>query len=248
MRGREKMENTLYIALSRQSAIRREMSVIANNIANMNTTAYKGEKMMFVDHLVKSKGGDRLISEKLAFVRDIAQYQDFSEGSIVETHNDLDVALHGDGFFVLETERGTRYTRNGRFQLNEEGKLINADGHAVLSDAGQPFFFTPNESVIDIGKDGTISTQNGPIGKLDIVSFENRQRLQKEPGGLYVGGGEATPMEEPHVVQGALEGSNVNPMIEMTKMIESQRAYSSIKSFIEKEDQRIQKLNQLMAR
>jgi len=224
------------------------MAVIANNIANMNTTAYKGEKMMFVDHLVKSKGGDRLISEKLAFVRDIAQYQDFSEGAFSETHNDLDVALHGDGFFVIETEQGTRYTRNGHFQLNEEGKLITSDGNAVLSDAGQPFFFAPNESRIDISRDGTVATTNGAVGRLDIVTFENSQRLQKEPNGLYTTQGEATPMENPHVIQGSLEGSNVNPMIEMTKMIESQRAYSSIKSFIDKEDQRMRKVNELIIR
>lgn len=242
------MENTLYIALSRQSAIKREMAVIANNMANMNTTAYKGEKMMFVDHLVKSKGGDRLTGEKLAYVRDIAQYQDFSEGAIVQTHNDLDVALHGDGFFVVETPQGARYTRNGHFQLNEEGKLITSDGHAVLSDAGQPLFFAPNESQIDISRDGTVSTSNGALGRLDVVKFENSQLLQKEPNGLYTTSGEATPLEDPHVIQGSLEGSNVNPMIEMTKMIESQRAYTSIKSFIDKEDQRMRKVNELVVR
>jgi len=242
------MENTLYIALSRQSAIRREMSVIANNMANMNTTAYKGEKMMFVDHLVKSKGGERLLPQKLAYVRDVAQYQNFKEGSINQTHNDLDLALHGDGFFVLETPQGTRYTRNGHFQLNEEGQLITSNGHPVLSDAGQPFFFTPNESQIDISRDGTVSTSNGPIGKLDIVTFENKQRLQKEPNGHYVTSEEATPVESPHVIQGSLEGSNINPIIEMTKMIESQRAYTSIKSFIDKEDQRMRKVADLIRR
>jgi len=224
------------------------MSVIANNMANMNTTAYKGEKMMFVDHLVKSKGGERLLPQKLAYVRDIAQYQNFNEGAINQTHNDLDLALHGDGFFVLETPQGTRYTRNGHFQLNEEGQLITSDGNPVLSDAGQPFFFAPNESQIDISRDGTVSTSNGPIGKLDIVTFENKQRLQKEPNGHYITSEEAIPVETPHVIQGSLEGSNVNPIIEMTKMIESQRAYTSIKSFIDKEDKRMSAVAELIRR
>ena len=107
------MENSAYIALSRQDTLKREMAVIANNLANMNTTAYKGEKMMFVEHLTKSKGGDRLTPVKLAFARDVAQYTDTTEGPIRSTGNPLDIAVKNEGFFIVETPDGQRCVQGG---------------------------------------------------------------------------------------------------------------------------------------
>ena len=238
------MENTAYIALSGQSALKREMSVIANNLANMNTTAYKGEKMMFVEHLVKSKGGGNFIPQKLTYTRDVAQYQNFKEGPIKHTGNPLDVAIHGDGYFVIDTPDGERYSRNGHFSLNNEGQLVNLNNQAILSDAGTPFFFSPEDTNIQITADGLISTRNGEIGKIRIVKFDTPQNLQKTASGLYATEDQAVDVNNPNLQQKSLESSNVNPMSEITKMINVQRAYDSVRTFIDKEDQRQKRMVQ----
>tara|TARA_B100000315_G_scaffold250360_1_gene283030 strand:+ start:1091 stop:1825 length:735 start_codon:yes stop_codon:yes gene_type:complete len=241
------MENSAYIALSRQGALRRELDVVANNIANMNTTAYKGESMMFVEHLVKSRGSESFIPQKLAFARDVAQYQNLEEGPVKMTGNPLDIAIHGDGYFVIDTEDGERYTRNGRLNLNEEGQLVNQNNLPILSSAGTPFFFSPDDKDISVGSDGTVSSNNGQVGKIKIVKFDDPQSLQKRAGGLLFTEAQATEVENPGVLQGALEGSNVKPIIEITKMIQVQRAYDSVRSFIDKEDQRQKRMIQQLA-
>lgn len=224
------------------------MNVIAHNIANMNTTGFKSEKMMFIQHLEKSRGGENILGEKIAYVRDIATVRDLSEGGLVKTGNPLDLALSGDGYFVVETATGELFTRNGRFRLDEAGQLVNQQGNAVLSDGGQPFFFAPGDSEITISRDGTITTQNGALGRLQIVTFENQQELTALAGGLYSSKLEPTDAENPDVVQGMLESSNVQPIIEMTKMISVSRAYESIKRLIEREDERIKTMIEEMAR
>lgn len=236
------MENTAFIALSRQDALQRQMSMIANNVANMNTTAFKGEKMMFVEHLVRSRGGERILGEKLAYVRDIATMRDVTEGPLVQTGNPLDVAIHGNGYFVLETEDGERYTRNGNFRLDEQGQLVTQHGHKVLSDGGQPFFFGPTDTDITIARDGTVSTANGEVGKLRIAAFDNEQEVRLVAGGLLSSEAAPTNVERVDVVQGALEGSNVEPVVEMARMIEVQRAYEGVKNLIEREDDRIKRM------
>lgn len=241
------MENTGFIALSRQDALKRQMSVVANNIANMNTTAFKGEKMMFVEHLVRSRGGERILGEKLAYVRDIATMRDVTEGPLVQTGNPLDVAIHGNGYFVVETESGERYTRNGNFRLDEQGQLITQHGHKVLSDGGQPFFFGPADTAITISRDGTVSTVNGELGKLRIVAFENEHEAKLVAGGLLSAEAAPTNVERIEVVQGALEGSNVEPVIELARMIEVHRAYEGVKNVIEREDDRIKRMVREMA-
>ncbi len=236
------METSAYIALSRQGALRREMDVIANNLANMNTTAFKGEKMMFVEHLVKSRGSESFIPAELSFTRDVAQYRDMGAGPIKTTGNPLDVALQRDGYFVVETPGGERFTRNGRFTLDNEGQLVTEHGYPVLSSAGTPFFLGPEDKDIHFGGDGTVSTANGELGKIRVVKFEDRQNLEKQAGGLWNTSQTPEDLEKPEVVQGALESSNVNAIIEVTKMIDVHRAYDSVKSFIEKEDQRQKKM------
>lgn len=240
------MENTLFIALSRQATLRREMTSVANNIANMNTPAYKGEKMMFVEHLVRSKGGERIMGDKLAFVRDLAQYRDLSEGTFSETGNPLDLAIHGDGYFTVSTENGNRYTRNGHFQLNADGVVVTSDGHPVLMDDGSEIQTDPGNSRIEISRSGMIYTDAGEIGKLAITKFENEQELMMVSSTLFSSEQTGTQVEVPDVFQGRLEGSNVQPIIEMTRMIEVHRSYNRAKDMIDKEDDRIKKMAQLI--
>ncbi|SCA57885.1 Flagellar basal-body rod protein FlgF [Candidatus Terasakiella magnetica] len=235
------MENSLLIALSRQTTLKREMASVANNIANMNTHAYKRESMMFDDYLMRSKGGDAIMGDKLMFVRDVSQYRDMSEGSLEETGNPLDVAVHGEGFFVVETEGGNRYTRNGHFQLNDEGVVVTSDGNPVLTEDGEQIQTNPTDTRIEISRTGQIYTDAGEIGKLGIVQFENPQFMKKVSNTLYSSADAGTQVEMPHVIQGKLELSNVQPIIEMTRMIEVHRSYEKAKNLVTKEDERMRK-------
>jgi flagellar basal-body rod protein FlgF len=242
------MESSLLIALSRQTTLRREMASVANNIANMNTQAYKGEKMMFADHMVRSKSENSILGDKLSFVRDIAQYRDLSEGTMQETGNPLDVAIHGDGYFTVQTPEGNRYTRNGHFQLNNEGIIVNTDGHPVLTDNGDKVQTTPGNSRLEISRNGVITTDAGAVGKLALVEFKNPQELDKVSNTLFTSKESGTQVASPHVIQGTLEGSNVQPIIEMTRMIDVQRAYENAKKLVDSEDERIKKTTAILDR
>jgi len=240
------VEATTYIALSRQGGLRRQMDIVANNLANMSTSGYKSEKMMFVEHLVKSKNQDSALGQKNAYVRDIATRRDFSEGSLETTNNPLDLGITGDGFFTIQTELGNRYTRNGHFQLDQEGQLVTETGDPVLADGDTPIFFAPGDTKIVITRDGTLSTQNGELGKLAIVTFENLQNLKPGASGLFRGG-TPIPVEYPNIHQGMLEGSNVKPIIEMSYMIGVHRAYDNVKIFMEREDERMREMAKSLA-
>lgn len=242
------MENTSYISLSSQAALRRQMDTIATNIANLNTTAYKAERNMFVQHLVKSPGGDRLVSPRLAFVRDIAQYTDHSEGSVTPTNNPLDLALPGKGYFQIQTPDGVRFTRNGHFRMDATGQVVTEQGYAVLSDGGAPITLPTNASRIEIARDGSISTETGAAGRFGIVDFENLQALEKMGGGLMRTDATPQPIQRPEIMQGALEASNVTAVTELSQMIDVQRAYEGVKNFIEREDDRQKKMFVLMTR
>ncbi len=224
------------------------MDIVAHNIANMNTVGFKGEDMMFVEHLVKSRGGEQLLGAKLAYARDISTMTNFSEGPIETTGNPLDLAITGDGFFVVQTQDGERYTRNGRFKLDETGQLVNQNGQPVLSGGGQPFVFAPEDTQITVSRDGTISTNNGNLGKIKLVRFENPQLLKRSAGGLYSSEAAPIDVEQPAIAQGMLEGSNVQPIFEMAKMIEVHRTYESVRTFIEREDDRMRNMIREMAR
>ena len=234
------MENSLYVALSRQSDLRRQMDTVSNNLANMSTTGFKGERVMFVEHLVKSKGGENLLTPKLSYVRDIATMTDTSTGPIEQTGNPLDIAIQGEGYFVVQAIDGERFTRNGRFQLDNGGQLVNQLGQPVLAEGGAPVVFAPEDSEIVISRDGTISTNNGELGKLRVVTFENDQNLERTAGAQFIADENNQPedAEDVDMVQGALEGSNIEPILEMANMINVHRSYDAVRKFIDREDQR----------
>jgi flagellar basal-body rod protein FlgF len=224
------------------------MDIVANNIANMNTNGFKGERVMFVEHLVKSPGGQKLLGGKLSFVRDISTMLDFSEGPVERTGNPLDLAINGNGYFVVQTEDGERYTRNGRFKLDDGGQLVNQNGEPLLSSGNQPFFLGPEDTEVTISRDGTVATNNGDLGRIKLVDFENPQQLKRSAGGLFSTDEAPRDVESPEIAQGMLEGSNVQPIFEMTKMIEIHRQYDSVRNFIEREDERMRNMVREMGR
>lgn len=235
------MENTSYIALSRQNALWRQLDVIATNMANANTPAYKAEQMMFREFLVDTRSSNRATGGKLSFVQDTALLRDTREGPLTKTDNPLDVGIHGDGYFQIETQAGMRYTRNGHFRLDETGMLVNTQGFAVMDKNDQPIIFAPNETRIAIAGDGTVSTENGVVANLKVVRFANEQNLRKAGDSLYETTDAAEVIQRPQVVQGMMEESNVQPVVEITRMTELLRQYQAAQNMIDKEHERTMK-------
>ena len=245
------MENVQIIALSKQIALRRQMDVVANNVANINTTGFKAEALLFEEYqmpVARNNGfynNDRILS----YTQDWATISNFSAGAIVQTGNALDVALQGNGFLSIETEAGERYSKNGELKLDDTGLLVTNEGNPVLSEGGQ-IRFSPDEKDITIDAQGNIMTSAGIKGRLKIVSFESPQGLAREGANLFAG---ADPLQDllTTVSQGALERSNISGVSEMAEMIRVNRAYQALsqmqKSQAELRQKAIQKLGSLQA-
>ncbi|MBX6322123.1 MAG: flagellar basal-body rod protein FlgF [Rhodospirillaceae bacterium] len=227
------MDNASYIVLSRQAALSRQIDVIANNIANGSTPAFKGESVVFTEYLEKVAGGP-----SLSFVQDRGTARNTTEGPLTATNNPLDLAIRGEGYFVVQTARGNRYTRAGNFSLDAQGRLVTHDGDPVLSTTGTPFTLRPTDGPMTVSRDGVVSAGQRVLGRLDIVTFARPQLLQATAGGLYTTTESPTPVAKPDVVQGMLEGSNVEPIIEMTRMIELMRSFKAAQVMLEAEDDR----------
>ena len=221
------MENALVIALSRQTVMERHMEVIANNIANASTPGFKGEQLMFVEYLARTAKG-----EESSYVQDLAVVRNYSEGKMVETGNKLDLAIHGKGWFVVDTPEQRAYTRNGHFSLNERGEIVTPAGHPILSAAGTPITLQPDDTDVQISADGTVSTAAGVRGRLDIVAFENETVLDKASNSLFVTDAAPDNALTARVVQGMVEGSNVEPIVEVSNMIVALRSYQSAQEVI----------------
>jgi flagellar basal-body rod protein FlgF len=232
------MDQPGYIILSRLSAQLRATQVLANNIANADTPGYRAERPIFATHLNPMR--DEAGSLGIAYSLDRATWRDLQQGPLATTGNPLDVALRGEGYFVVETPRGERYTRAGRFTLNEEGRLTDSDGHALLDTRGAPMAFAPGDSRIEIQGDGTIRTENGVVGRLRVVRFEDPQRLRPEGNRLFAADEPAEDVARPQLVQGAVEGSNVSAISEITRLTEEVRRFQFAAQLAEREGERLQ--------
>ncbi len=224
------MENTLYIALTRQMAMEQKMDVLANNLANSSSAGYKGERILFVEYLSEPDSNGTV-----SLVQDLSVIRDYSQGPLKSSSNPLDVAIEGKGWFVIETEQGRFYTRDGSFRLDSEGQLVNSSGHPVLDDSGEPIVFTPEDTNVKIASDGTISTSRGKRGRIGVVSFADNNVLQKIGGNLYATGETPEKTLDASVVQGMIEQANVKAITEVTSMIEALRGYQAAQKLIEAE-------------
>lgn len=231
------VENAQLISLSRQMALQRQMDVVANNMANINTTGFKSENVLFEEY-VMPVARDRdfpRFDQPLSYVQDWATIHDLSGGAMVQTGNDLDVGLNGDGFFAVQTAGGERWTRSGAFQLSANGTLVDVNGNPVLGQGG-PIQFGPEETSIMVGADGSISSSAGPKGRLRLVEFANAQQLTREGNNLFAGG---TPIAATNTraMQGFIERSNVSGVTEMAEMIRVTRAYEAAANLAQKQDE-----------
>lgn len=219
------MDNTLLIGLSHQIAAYRSMDVIANNIANASTPGYKRESVKFEEYVENAppvEGQDAQTS--LSFVQDAGTGRDLGEGPIEKTSAPFDLAINGPGYFTVKTANGDRYTRNGHFTLDSEGRLATQDGDLLQGEGGE-ITVTSDDGDIQIADDGTITGAKGQLGKLKLVQFDNEPALQKQGASLYATNQQPKTVESPNIKQGALESSNVEPVVEISHMLEVTRAY-----------------------
>lgn len=236
------MDNTNYIALSRQMALWKQMDIVSNNMANMNTAGFKQDDALFTSYLVQTPEAKGIGSTPLYFTEDFGTFQNFAEGAITVTGNTFDVALKGDAFFCVDTDNGERYTKKGQFALDADSKLVTGDGAVVMSENNEPFFIAPGETDIRISENGDVMTENGVIGRLKLASFADNQKLLKVAGTMYEnvsGNAVAYGANNVRVIQGAIEKSNVEPIQEMTRLINLQRSYEYVQQMIDEEHDRI---------
>ncbi|MBN9600093.1 MAG: flagellar basal-body rod protein FlgF [Afipia sp.] len=240
------MENTLLVALSRQMVLERQMDVVANNVANANTNGFKADKSLFEEFLRSGAHEDNFVGNdrRVSFVNDRATIRDFASGPNLQTGNPLDVAVNGNGFLVVQTPAGERYTRDGALQINAQGQLVTNGGNLVLGTNG-PITFQATDRDINVSADGTITVREGTVtqvdsirGKLRLVTFNNPQQLVKEGANLFTApaGVAAQPDTLSRVNQGFVEKSNVNVVTEMTRLMEITRTYQSVASLMQQQN------------
>lgn len=244
------MENPTYLAINHQAALQRQMDVIANNIANASTVGFKGQRILFAEMVNGAASNPGLTQgARVAFVEEVGMLRDTREGALVPTGNPLDLAITGNAYFAVETPGGTRYTRDGRFRLGNDGRIVSQDGYALLDQGGRPLSVRPGESRVEISRSGRITTESGEIGRIQLARFENEQNMRSQGGGLYASDTEPQTAESgAEVRQGMIEGSNVQTVTEITSMIEVLRRYQSAQRIVDTEGDRSRRTIERLAK
>ena len=233
------MDSAGYVALSRQSGLMREMQIIANNVANISTTGFRREGLVFAEHVARL---DR--EPSLSLSHGNARIADLSQAGISQTGGTYDLAIQGDGFFLVMTPEGERLTRAGSFTPSAEGELVTPEGYQVLDAGGAPVFAPPGAEVA-IGADGTISANGEAVGQIGLWQPTDPLALRHRAGTLFDGGA-VEPVDTGRIMQGFLEESNVNPVAEIARMIEVQRTYELGQKFLDAEDNRARNVIQTL--
>jgi len=236
------MENASLVGLSRQVVLRRDLDIIANNVANLDTPGFRGEALLFDDFLMpvaRDPDFARPADQRIDFVLDAGSSHDFAPGAITQTGNPLDVALQGDAWFVVDANGEERYTRAGNFTVDAGGRLVTAGGLPVMSEGG-PISFGPGETDVTITPEGTVSSSAGVKGRLRLAAFDDNRVLSRIGDNLFAASNDAAPIAPAgnvRIVQGALEQSNVDGVIEMTRLIAVTRAYEQLSRLLQSQDE-----------
>jgi flagellar basal-body rod protein FlgF len=247
------MDNSLLVSLSQQLAAYRSMDVIANNLANVSTPGFKRESAKFEEYVQQVQPSEGQTGmQSVSFVKDAGVSRDISQGNIQNTGAPFDMAINGNGYFVVQTPAGLRYTRDGHFTLDASGQIVNSNGYALQGDSGA-ITITPTDMDVQIGRDGTISsTVNGlssQIGKVQLVDFPSDATLSQQGGNLYSTTQTSTAATGATIGQGMLEASNVQPVLEISHMLEVMRAYQATASLSQSQEdltrQAIDRLGQM---
>ena len=230
------MDSTGYITLTRQSGLMREMQVVANNIANAATTGYRQEGIIFSEYVQGIEGGASLSMGQGNVRRTL-----FDQGTLSQTGGTFDFAIEGDGFFLIDTPQGERLTRAGSFTPNAAGDLVTPDGYSVLDAGGAPVFVPPDARSISVSPDGMISADGNLVGQIGLVRPIEPGDMTRQSGLMFDAAGGFEPAEGARMMQGFVEESNVNPIGQLARMIEIQRAYEMGQSFLDSEDERVRR-------
>lgn len=222
------MDTTRYLALGSQIVLQRQMAQIANNLANTSTTGYRAEHNRFEQQLVHQS-----ILSDITFVQEATPVRDLTAGVIASTGNMFDLAIAGSGYLTVATPDGIRFTRSGNLTLNSEGQVVNVMGNPLLDDSGSPIVLAPDDRQITIADDGTVSARSGRIGRIAIVDFADERQLERQGDGLYRSAAAPQPGTDGKLVQAALEGSNVQPILEMTTMLATVRAFEGAQRLLD---------------
>ncbi len=210
------MQSNFYVGLSGQMTVERRLTTIAQNIANMNTAGYKAEGVTF--DTVLSQTGDTPV----AFSANGADYIDRAGGERTKTDNPLDVAVQGDAWFGVKTAQGVVYTHDGRMKMSPTGQLLTVNDDPVLDAGGSGLILDPAAGPPTIAADGMITQNGAQVGAIGLFAIDPAAKLTRGPGSGVIPDRAATPVLDftaTGVMQGFVEGSNVNPVLEITKLI-----------------------------
>ncbi|MCO6384765.1 MAG: flagellar hook-basal body complex protein [Vannielia sp.] len=236
--------SSTYVTLSRQSGLMNEMRAVANNLANLSTTGFRREGVIFSEWVRAADGPSGSVSMATARVRNT----DLAQGTLSQTGGTFDFAIEGEGFFQIETPQGLRLTRAGSYTPGPAGEVMNGDGHFLLDAGGAPVFAPPGARSISLAADGTLSADGVPLTQIGMVEPEDYTAMTREGGTLFDPGGAVVPAENARVLQGFIEESNVDPILEIARMIEVQRTYELGQKFLEKESERKDSVIQTLTR
>ena len=237
------MDNSLhYLALNRQVGLKLEMDVVANNIANINTTGFRREGISFTEFVI-SAANESSVSMADPGARHILD----RPGGSTETGGAFDLAISGDGFFLVQGVEEQILTRAGAFQISEAGVLSTLDGNPVLDAGGAQIPIGIDTKDIQISNDGTVSANGNVVAQIAVVTAESTALQRYGDTAFTVIEGAFEPVQNPRMRQGALENSNVNPVHEMARMIEVTRAYEMAQSVIQDEDERVREVIQTLS-
>jgi flagellar basal-body rod protein FlgF len=230
------MDNTLLVSLSQQLAAYRSMDVIANNIANIGTTGYKRESMQFAEYVEQSTPSEGETGpQPISFVQDKGTVLDLTQGALTHTGAPFDLAINGAGYFTVKTPNGNRYTRDGHFTLDAGGRVVTQNGDALQGDGGD-ITVTSDDGDIHIAQDGTITGARGQLGQIKLADFADDSALQKQGASLYATDQTPKVVESPQIQQGSLEESNVQPVIEISHMLDVLRNYQTTASLMQTQE------------
>jgi flagellar basal-body rod protein FlgF len=229
------------IAASRMVAQQRAMEVTAANIANANTPGFKAERMLFSDWLSRQTGaGGPSGGRQIAYTQDRATWRDQRAGTLTHTGNPFDFGLTTDGYFTVNTPRGPRLTRDGRFSLMPSGTVTDSSGNSLLDNNGRPIVLSQTDTRIGVAGDGTISSENGQLAKIGVVRVTDPMQVTAEGNTLFRADAPTAQIAAPSLVQGAVEDSNVQPVMEMTRMMDGLQKFQFVSQFIQAEADRQQ--------
>ncbi|MBN2427677.1 MAG: flagellar basal-body rod protein FlgF [Deltaproteobacteria bacterium] len=236
------MSSGYYSALSGAVSRMQALDILSNNLSNVGTPGFKRSAANFGSYLDEASQASAAEGINYTFIRGVVP--DMSDGTAIETGNSLHMAIMGEGFFKVQDEKGVFYTRQGNFKLNPDGLLLSPTGHQVMGEGGP---ITLNTSEITVGKDGTIGTVDGSAGRIILYTFDDPSILSRMKDGVFKApdGVQGQIVDEPSIMQGRLEGSNVSLLEEMAQMVAGTRYFESYEKVMKSYSDLAAKANQI---